>query len=98
MDIIKKLEGAQLTVILAGELNTVTASELEEAIADDLKTISSIVFDMTDLIFITSAGLRILLFSQQELEGRGGVTVCGACREIREVIEVTGFDTILSIE
>ena len=98
MDIIKSLEDNLLTITLSGELNTVTAPDLEAAIEADLKTANDIVFDMTDLTYITSAGLRILLVCQQEVEERGRVIVRGALPEIREVIEITGFDAILTLE
>ena len=98
MEIGKKLEGARLTVTLSGELNTVTAPELEASLSEDLQTIDEIVFDMEDLSYITSSGLRVLLVCQQELEERGGVTIRSASPVIREVIEVTGFDSILTLE
>ena len=98
MEIGKKLEGTRLTVTLSGELNTVTAPELEASLSEDLKTIDEIVFDMEDLSYITSSGLRVLLVCQQELEERGGVTIRSASPVIREVIEVTGFDSILTLE
>lgn len=98
MDIKKQFDDRTLTVTLVGELNTLSAPELEQAIKDDLKSIDTIIFDMTDLTYITSAGLRILLVAQQELDDRGGVIIRGLRPEIREVIEITGFDTILTIE
>ena len=98
MEIIKKLEGTRLSVTLSGELNTVTAPELEANLAEDLQTIDEIVFDMEDLSYITSSGLRVLLVCQQELEEHGGVTIRSASPVIREVIEVTGFDSILTLE
>ena len=98
MEISKKLEGTRLTVTLSGELNTVTAPELEASLSEDLKTSDEIVFDMEDLSYITSSGLRVLLVCQQELEERGGVTIRSASPVIREVIEVTGFDSILTLE
>lgn len=98
MNITKTYEGDTLIVALEGELNTTSAPPLESAISEDLKKASAIVFDMTDLIYITSAGLRILLIAQQELEGRGDVIVRGARPEVRDVIEMTGFDLILTLE
>ena len=97
MEISKKIDGTCLTVTLVGELNTVTAPELEAAIYDDLPSVNDVVFDMNDLSYITSAGLRILLYAEQEVEERGGVTVKGASAEIKEIIEVTGFDAILTL-
>lgn len=98
MEIVKKREGTLLTIILAGELNTVTAPRLSEAIVGDLNTVNDVVFDMTDVFYITSAGLRILLIARQEVCDRGSVVIRGACEEIREVIEMTGFDAILNFE
>lgn len=87
-----------LIVTLSGELNTVTAPELESAIYGDLANVNDVVFDMAELSYITSAGLRVLLYAEQEIEERGSVTVKGACDEIKEILEVTGFDSILNVE
>ena len=98
MEISKNLEGTRLTVTLSGELNTVTAPNLEASLLEDLPSIDEIILDMADLSYITSSGLRVLLVCQQELEERGGVTIRSASPVIREVMEVTGFDSILTLE
>lgn len=98
LGISKTLENGLMTVTLTGELNTATAPKLNEAIAGDLANVNDIVFDMTDLAYITSAGLRILLYSYQEIEDRGNVTVRGANSVVREVIEITGFDEVIVLE
>ena len=98
VEISKNLEGTRLTVTLSGELNTITAPNLETSLLEDLPSIDEIIFDMEDLSYITSSGLRVLLVCQQELEERGGVTIRSASPVIREVMEVTGFDSILTLE
>lgn len=98
MDISKTREGNQLNITLAGELNTATAPDLEKALANEVGSDDTIVFDMTDLVYMTSAGLRILIACDDATGGRGAVILRGVCDEIREVLEVTGFDTILTIE
>ena len=98
MDIGMAREGNQLTVTLAGELNTATAPELEAALADEVKADDTIVFDMTDLTYMTSPGLRILVACDVATGERGAVTLRGVCAEVREVLTITGFDTILAIE
>ncbi len=98
MDISKKREGNLLTITLAGELNTATAPDLEAAIGDDVKPEDTIVFDMTDLAYITSAGLRILVACDRATGRCGAVVLRGVCDEIREVLEVTALDTIMTIE
>ena len=53
---------------------------------------------MERLTYITSAGLRILLAMEQEMEQKEGALVLhGVNSEIMEVLEITGFDTILEI-
>ncbi|MBQ6390368.1 MAG: hypothetical protein IJH88_01940 [Eggerthellaceae bacterium] len=47
MEISKKREGNQLTITLAGELNTATAPDLEEVLADEVKADDTIIFDTT---------------------------------------------------
>lgn len=98
MNITKEREGTQLTVTLAGELNTATAPDLEAAIKDDVQVGDTVVFDMTDLTYMTSAGLRVLIACDQATGGNGGVTLCGVCDEIRQVIEVTGFDSVFTMK
>ena len=98
MNIEKTLVDKTLTFKLEGELNTTTAPELDEMVAAGIEDADNVVFDMEELTYITSAGLRILLFSQQAVDGRGAVTIRGARPEIRELIEMTGFDTILNLE
>ena len=98
MDIEKKREGNQLSITLVGELNTATAPDLAAALEDEIKADDTIVFDMTNLVYITSAGLRILVACDEVTGRRDAVILRGVCGEIREVLEMTGFDSILVVE
>ena len=98
MDITKNREGNVLTVTLVGELNTATAPELQAAIENEVGAEDTIIFDMTDLTYLTSAGFRILAACDGATGERGAVTLRGVCPEIREVLEITGFDSVMNIE
>ena len=98
MDISKSREGNLLTVTLAGELNASTTSELEGALRGDVHEDDTVVFDIADLIYITSAGLRIFATCDKATGGRRAVVLRGASEEVREVLAVTRFDTILVVE
>lgn len=98
MDIIKVREGDRLTVTLAGELNTAAAPKLQEALENEVGADDTVVFDLTGLTYITSAGLRVFVACDIATGGRGAVVLRGACGEIREILEITGFDTIFRIE
>ena len=98
MNITKVKEGDKLTVTLEGRLDTTTSPQLEEDIKDEFSGIKELVFDITNLEYISSAGLRVLLFAQKKMNTLGSMVIKGANEEIMEIFEVTGFVDILTIE
>ncbi|MBR6707720.1 MAG: STAS domain-containing protein [Clostridia bacterium] len=99
MDIKVRTEGARLTIALDGELNTPAAPRFEAAYEQNKSGMNEIVIDMENLVYITSAGLRVLLDIYQEMEETGGtLTVRGVSGDIMDVFEVTGFSSFLHIE
>ena len=59
---------------------------------------TTIVFDLVDLNYISSAGLRVFLMSARDLQSEGGKAIfCGLSEAIKQVFEITGFDKILSV-
>ncbi len=85
-----------LKISLEGRLDTITAPELEKVLDKELGGMHRLELDMANLEYISSAGLRVILGAQQELED--GVTVRHANDYIRETFEMTGFSDFLSIE
>ena len=57
-----------------------------------------LVIDMAKLVYVSSAGLRVLLKAQKIMNKQGTMTVRNASQEIKEIFEVTGFDELLNIE
>ena len=99
MEIIKKLNGKELTLTLKGELNTYTANDLDAVIQKDLKNVDSLIIDMNDLTYLTSAGLRVLLVAQKIMnDKKGSVVVRKVNASIMEIFEITGFVNVLNIE
>ena len=98
MKIDKMQKGTELTVALEDRLDTVTAPELEASLGD-LSGVTKLVIDMAKLIYVSSAGLRVLLAAQKKMDGNGGsMVIRNANEEIHEIFEVTGFDEILTLE
>ena len=87
-----------LTMTLEGRLDTTTAPQLEEELAANLDGITDLVFEISSLEYISSAGLRVLLSAQKIMNKQGGMVVRGATDEVMEIFEVTGFSDILTIE
>ncbi len=98
MNITKKINGNQLEVVLEGRLDTLTAPELDQDLKDSLDQVSDVVFDMKGLEYISSSGLRTLLSVKKKLYNKGNVKIVNANDLVKEVFEVTGFDSLLDIE
>lgn len=91
-------EGATLTVKLEGRLDTTTAPELESELSRNLDGIKELNFDFTDVEYISSAGLRVLLYAQKTMNQQGEMKLSGVSDTVKEVFEVTGFSDILTVE
>jgi len=98
MEIIKNLDGSKLNVVIKGRLDTTTAPELEAEIKDSIEGITDLVFDFSDLEYVSSAGLRIILSTQKTMNKQGEMTLTNVNSDIMEVFEITGFVDILNIQ
>ena len=98
MTITKHSEGKKPTAALEGRLDTTTAPELEAELNASLGGIADLVLDMKDLVYLSSAGLRVVLAAQKKMNKQGHMTVKNVCADIMEVFEITGFVDILDIQ
>lgn len=98
MTIKKTKNDAALTLALEGRLDTTTAPELEAEMKASLEGVTALILDMKDLAYLSSAGLRVILAAQKQMNKQGGMVVRNVNETIMEVFEVTGFTDILTIE
>ena len=98
MNIKKKKDGSTLTVVISGRIDTSTAPEADAAINGSLDGIESLILDFSDVEYISSAGLRMLLSLQKKMMKKGGMKLIGVNEDVNDVFEVTGFDEILTYE
>ena len=98
LNIKKEQENDVLKVVLEGRLDTTTAPQLESELKEALPEAKELIFDMTDLEYISSAGLRVLLSAQKVMSRQGSMKVVHVREEVNEIFEVTGFCDILTIE
>ena len=85
-----------LNIALEGRLDTVTAPEFDSFLLENAKDIEAIVIDCKELVYISSAGLRVLLSSHKKM--KGNLKLINVCELVMEVFEMTGFADILAIE
>ena len=98
MTVNKIKNGNSLVIAPEGRLDTITAPELDNEIKASIDGITSLEFDLTNLEYISSAGLRVLLSAQKVMNKQGEMKVCNVNETIMEIFEVTGFSDILDIE
>lgn len=98
MTITKTAEGTKLTLALEGSLDTNTAPQLEETIANSIDGVTEMVLDLAKTEYLSSAGLRVILATQKQMSKVGSLTITNVNETIMEVFEVTGFTDILTIQ
>ena len=96
IDIKKTAE--ETTIKLVGRLDSTTTPDLDKVINEDIADTKNLVFNFKELDYISSAGLRVLLGAQKNMEKVGTMKLINVCEDIMEVFEMTGFSSILAIE
>jgi anti-sigma B factor antagonist len=87
------------TVIqIEGRLDTITAPTLDKTISEDLGDTTNLVLNLKGMEYISSAGLRVLLTAQKKMQKIGSMKLINVSEEVMEVLEMTGFADILTIE
>ena len=94
----KTVEENRITFALDGKLDTMTSPDLDAQIREVLDDVQELILDFTDLKYISSAGLRVLLATQQDLPDGGALKIINVDPVIMDILEVTGFSEILTIE
>ena len=96
MDVTIQEQDDKVVAILAGRLNTASASQTEKALSPlyDVEG-KDIIIDCTDMSYISSIGLRIFLSILKNTEQKGRhVYIKGMNDEVRNVFNITGFSNL----
>ena len=95
---ITKTENGDTTIIaVEGRLNTSTANEFGNEVKTLLETAENLVFDFDKVEYISSTGLRVLLFAQKEMNKRGSMKIINVSDEVYDVMQDVGFTGISEI-
>ena len=98
MYIVKERNGSEMKLALEGRLDTLTAPKLEDCLNAEFTGLTELVFDMKDVEYVSSAGLRVLLMAQKKMNAQGGMKVVNVNDTVMEIFELTGFADLLNIE
>ena len=99
MNITKNYNEKELTLAVEGRIDTITSQELDEEINEELANFDSLIMDFSDLEYISSAGLRVLIATQKKLKADNIPFIIRNVNDtVGEIFRMSGFDKILKIE
>ena len=98
MEITTRRENTELTVSLSGELNTLTAPDLDAKAQAELPGITSLVLDFSECDYVSSAGIRVLLALYKQMKKSGGsMRLINVGEMFAEVLENVGLDAVFGL-
>ena len=89
----------ELTVFVEGRIDALTAPDLENELKEQLADATKVILDFAAVTFISSAGIRIILWTAAQMNNRQGTMVLRNVSDtVMEVFVLTGLDTALNFE
>ena len=85
------------TIEIEGQVETLTAPELEKAVNEAAPKCEKMILDMSKVDYISSGGLRVVVGAHHTL-GKGNLTLRGLAPNVYEIFRLTGFTKVLDIE
>lgn len=99
MNIVESIENDEITVCISGEIDGSNVDEVESALRSATEKASSMILDLKDLEYVSSAGLRIFLIIRKLTLGAGQkMLIRNVTEDVMEIFTVTGFVNLLDIE
>lgn len=99
MEIKTDIKGSKAVLGLVGKLTVQTSPGLSDAVDRLPEAVCDIDVDLTEVSYIASAGLRVLVAIGKLSVARGGtMRVLHPCTDVMDVLEMTGLSEIFTIE
>ncbi|MBQ9679342.1 MAG: STAS domain-containing protein [Ruminococcus sp.] len=86
------------TVVISGRIDTLTAPELEQTFKEIEPKANKVIFDMNAVEYVSSAGMRAIIAVHRAMSQKGGLVLRGLTKNVRTIINLTGFNKVLTIE
>jgi anti-sigma B factor antagonist len=83
----------QISIVeLIGDIDGKTAPNVQAQTLEVAKSTSKLLLDLTQVAYMSSAGLRVLLSVYRYISAQDGtVVLVGLCENIKDTMSVTGF-------
>lgn len=97
MNVTSNTQDGITTIMLEGRLDTSTSPQFEIEVKKVLGDTTELYLDLSNLEYVSSAGLRVFLMMQKTMNKRGKMVVQHPNEMVLEIFEVTGFIDILTV-
>ena len=98
MNAVKMITGSKMEVSVKGKLDAVSAPKFEADVTASLDGITELYINLRDVEYISSAGLRVLLYLQQIMNEQGKMVVRNVPQIVNDIFELTGFYEVVTVE
>lgn len=99
MNIISTDCGTHIRLMVEGRVDTNTSPQLQQAILNAFQKKNDVVIDFLNVPAISSAGLRALLIGQKTAASkRGNMKLTNVGDVVKNVLDMSGFSSILTVE
>ena len=80
-----------------GRIDAITAADFGEMIGEKLDDIEKLLLDFSEVEYVSSMGLRVILDLQKLMKAQGDMIIAHVKPNVLEIFTMTGFDKILDI-
>ena len=86
-----------VTLEITGRLAATTSPNLEKTVCELPDSTLELVFDVTGLEYISSAGIRVLLQAYKRMRRDAVMRVAGANETVRELLDIAGLSELITV-
>jgi anti-sigma B factor antagonist len=79
-------------------MDSPSSVEFEKSVMESLDGVTELVFDLKDMTYISSAGLRVILMAYKEMKKQGSMKLVNVSDDIVDILDMTGFLDLYEIE
>ena len=98
MEVTITRNGDEATVSIVGKVDTNTAPDLSQAIDTIPAEVTKVIFDLENMEYIASSGLRVLLTALKTQKSKQGTAILSKPNGmVADVLDATGFTEIFEI-
>ena len=91
-------ENGKQVIAPEGKIDHVTVKTFEAKITELCDANDSLILDMADVEYVSSAALRAILNADDLLRDKDGLTIRNVNKGVMEILRITGFSKYLNIQ